>query len=89
MSDAGGDGGVQEQAKYGDIIFLRKGSGVGYRSIVYKVRSPLPLLASASPSLPAYIELRDCGLPLHIWKKTVPIRAPAVYDSSVRHAGCT
>ncbi len=40
VPDAGGDWEVQEQAKYGDIVFLRKGSGVGYRSIVYKVRSP-------------------------------------------------
>lgn len=27
----------QEQAKHGDLVFVRRGSGLGYRSIVYKV----------------------------------------------------
>lgn len=28
---------LQEQAKHGDLVFVRRGSGLGYRSIVYKV----------------------------------------------------
>jgi len=31
---------LQEQAKHGDLVFVRRGSGTGYRSIVYKVHLP-------------------------------------------------